>query len=140
MAVVAVGERIDLPWPALLTIVTAGAFLIPAIPELEIPSELILPVFLPPLLWALARRTSWPVIRGQLSTIVSLSVLLVFATIAVLTGVTLLLLPGVGVAAVAEPVGVPRRLITSLQSEGLFHDAASIVTFHVALGALAAER
>ncbi|AGF72881.1 cation:proton antiporter [Corynebacterium halotolerans] len=156
VAVVAVGERIGLPWPALLTIVTAGAFLVPGIPELEIPSELILPVFLPPLLWALARRTSWPVIRGQLSTIVSLSVLLVFATIAVLTGVTLLLLPGIGVAAaivlaaalappdpvavdaVAEPVGIPRRIITSLQSEGLFNDAASIVTFHVALGALVA--
>lgn len=154
--VVALGDRTGLPWPALLTILAAGGALIPFTPDFEIPAELILPVFLPPLLWALARRTSWAVIRSQLSTIISLSVLLVFTTIAVLAGVTWLLLPGIGVAAaivlaaalappdpvavdaVAEPAGIPKRITTTLQTEGLFNDAASIVTFHVALAALVA--
>lgn len=151
--VVALGDRLGLPWPVLLTLMAAGGMFLPWTADLNIPADLMLPIFLPPLLWALARRTSWSVIKTQISTIVWMSVLLVFATIAALTGSILLLLPSVGVAgalvlasalappdpvavdAVAEPVGIPKRITTSLQTEGLFNDAASIVTFHVALGA-----
>lgn len=86
---------------------------IPWLEPIDIPADLILPIFLPPLLWALARRTSWAVIRSQLFTVVSLSVLLILATIAAVAGTAYLLLPSVGIA-------------------------ASIVTFHVALAALAA--
>ena len=39
----------------------------------------------------------------------------------------------VAVEAVAEPAGIPHRITTSLQTEGLFNDAASIVLFHMAL-------
>lgn len=156
IVMVAIGERLGLPWPALLTVVIAGAIFIPGLYPLDLPADLILPIFLPPLLWALARRTSWAVIRSQLFTVVSLSVLLVLATIAAVAGAAYLLLPSVGlvaavligaalappdpvaVDAVAETTTVPRRLTSTLQMEGLFNDAASIVTFHVALTALAA--
>ncbi|ALC05806.1 NhaP-type Na+/H+ and K+/H+ antiporter [Corynebacterium deserti GIMN1.010] len=154
--VVAIGDKTGLPWPALMTIVAAGGALLPFLPEFTIPADLILPIFIPPLLWALARRSSWAVIKTQMSTIIYMSVLLVFITIAVLTGATLLLLPGIGIAgaimlaaaiappdpvavdAVAEPAGIPKRITTTLQTEGLFNDAASIVAFHVALAALVA--
>lgn len=154
--VVAVGDRAGLPWPVLLVLLTAGALLLPGLPDLEVPAEMILPIFLPPLLWALARRTSWGSIRAQLSTIVSLSVLLVFVTVAALAGTAMWLMPGLGLAgaivlaaalappdpvavdAVAEPVGIPRRITSALASEGLFNDAASIVTFHLGLAALLA--
>lgn len=156
VAVVAVGDRTGLPWPALMTIVAAGGALLPFLPQIDIPADLILPIFIPPLLWALARKSSWALIKSQVSTIISMSVVLVFITIAALTGVTLLLLPGIGIAgaiilaaaiappdpvavdAVAEPAGIPKRITTTLQTEGLFNDAASIVTFHVALVALVA--
>ena len=39
----------------------------------------------------------------------------------------------VAVEAVAEPVGIPRRLIGTLQTEGSFNDAISIVLFHAAI-------
>ncbi len=42
----------------------------------------------------------------------------------------------VAVEAVAEPAGIPRRIISTLQTEGLFNDAASIVAFHLALVAV----
>lgn len=153
---VAIGDRLALPWPTLLTVVIAGAIFLPGLPTLEIPPDLMLPIFLPPLLWALARKTSWAVIKTQLSTVISLSVLLVIATIAAVTGTLLLMYPALGVAAavvigaalappdpvavdaVAETTAVPRRLTSTLQMEGLFNDAASIVTFHVALAALIA--
>lgn len=152
--VVAIGDRIGLPWPALLTIITACAVFVPGLPQFDIPTELILPIFLPPLLWALARRTSWGVIRGQWVTILSLSVLLVVATTLAVGATAYAFLPGISIAAailigaaiappdpvavdaVAEPAGIPRRIITTLQTEGLFNDAASIVAFHLALAAV----
>ena len=87
---------------------------------------------------------------------ISLSVLLVIATIAAVTGAMLMMYPTIGVAAVvvigaalappdpgavdavAETTVVPRRLTSTLQMEGLFNGAASIVTFYVALAALLA--
>ena len=152
--VVAIGDKIGLPWPALLTIITACAVFVPGLPQFEPPSELILPIFLPPLLWALARRTSWGVIREQWVTILSLSVLLVVATTLAVGFTAYAFLPGISLAAailigaaiappdpvavdaVAEPAGIPRRIITTLQTEGLFNDAASIVAFNLALTAV----
>ena len=152
--VVAIGDKIGLPWPALLTIITACAVFVPGLPQFEPPTELILPIFLPPLLWALARRTSWGVIREQWVTILSLSVLLVVATTLAVGFTAYAFLPGISLAAailigaaiappdpvavdaVAEPAGIPRRIITTLQTEGLFNDAASIVAFNLALTAV----
>ena len=85
---------------------------------------------------------------------IGLSVLLVFASVAAVTGTMMLIAPGMGflaamalgaavappdpvsVEAVAEPAGIPRRIITTLQTEGLFNDAASIVAFNLALTAV----
>lgn len=152
--VAAIGDKSGLPWPALLTILTTGVVFIPGIPTLEIPADLILPIFLPPLLWALARRTSWGVIREQWLTIALLSVALVVVTTFAVGLTAFALLPGIGMAAaivigaaiappdpvavdaVAEPAGIPRRIIGALQTEGLFNDAASIVAFHLALSAV----
>lgn len=152
---VGVGDRIGLPWPVLLLLVTTAAMFIPGIPTLTVDPHLILPLTLPPLLWALARRTSWGMFRDQWRSILSLSVLLVIATVAVVTGVDMWMIPGlslvgalalaaavappdpVAVEAVAEPAGIPRRIIGTLQSEGLFNDAASLVIFSAAVTAAA---
>lgn len=156
--IVAIGDRIGLPWPVLLTLVAAGTLFIPGLPDFYLPADLMLPIFLPPLLWALARRTSWGMIRLQWRTVLGLSVALVFATVFAVAGVAWWYMPGLGIAgavllgaavappdpvavdAVAEPAGVPRRILNTLQTEGLFNDAASIVAFHVALGAITAGK
>ncbi|APT81625.1 cation:proton antiporter [Corynebacterium ammoniagenes] len=151
---VALGNKTGLPWPALLTLLTTAVVFIPGFTTFTVPSELILPIFLPPLLWALARRTSWGVIREQWRTILLLSVVLVVLTTAGVGVAAYFWLPGIGLAgailigaaiappdpvaveAVAEPAGIPHRITTSLQTEGLFNDAASIVLFHLALFAI----
>ncbi|MCQ9343875.1 cation:proton antiporter [Corynebacterium kozikiae] len=151
---VAVGERTGLPWPVLHTLVAAGAIFVPWIPNISIPANLILPIFIPPLLWALARRTSWQAIRSEWRTVLMLSVALVLVS-AFAVGVTAyLLIPALSLAgaliigaaiappdpvavdAVAEPAGVPHRITNTLQTEGLFNDAASIVVFNLALSVL----
>ncbi|MDN5727730.1 MAG: sodium:proton antiporter, partial [Propionibacteriales bacterium] len=55
---VGVGDRLRLPWPVLMVLLGLGVALVPGLPnELPIAPELILPLFLPPLLFATAQRT-----------------------------------------------------------------------------------
>lgn len=151
---VAIGERTGLPWPVLHTLVAAGAIFLPGIPAINIPTDLILPIFIPPLLWALARRTSWQSIKQEWRTVVMLSVVLVIVSAVAVGAAAYVMIPAltlsgalligaaiappdpVAVDAVAEPAGVPHRLINTLQTEGLFNDAASIVVFNLALSVL----
>ena len=155
--VAAIGERTGLPWPALLTVVVAPVIFIPGIDTVSIDPHLILPIFLPPLLWSLARRTSWGQIGSQLNVVLTMSIILVFLTIAALTATAMWMLPGLSLAtamvlaaaiappdpvavdAVAGPAGIPKRITGTLQTEGLFNDAASIVSFNVAMAAAVAH-
>ncbi|AZA11367.1 cation:proton antiporter [Corynebacterium gerontici] len=154
VVVVAVGDRTGLPWPPLMAILAGVAMLFPRIPESQVPPQLMLPIFIPPLLWALARRTSWASIRRNWRVVVQLSVILVVITAFAVGFSAYLLVPSltlagavvlgaaisppdpVAVDAVAEPAGVPRRLTATLQTEGLFNDAASIVVFNLGLSVL----
>jgi CPA1 family monovalent cation:H+ antiporter len=149
------GDRLRLPWPVLLLLLGAGAAFVPGIEAPDIDPELILPLFLPPLLYATAQRTSWALFRLRWRTIAFLAVGLVVVTVAAVAG-TLVALTGIGVAAalaigaavappdpvaveaVATPLRVPRRLVATLQSEGLFNDATALVIFQTAVAAAVA--
>lgn len=96
---VAVGEKYKLPRPVLLTAVGAAAAFLPVDVHLDIEPELILPIFLPQLLWALARKASWGMFRFKWRTMLNFSVLLVFVTIAAVTGTLMWMIPGLGFAA-----------------------------------------
>nr|WP_240945489.1 sodium:proton antiporter [Rhodococcus sp. HNM0569] len=156
--VVGLGDRFDVPWPVLLTLVAGAAAFLPGIPHVALEPELILPIFLPPLLWALARRTSWSMFRAHWQVIAFHSIGLVVLTTVAVTWTAWILLPGIAVAAaiaigamaappdpvaveaVAEPVGIPRRIVSALQTEGLFNDAAALVAFQAAIAATVAGR
>ncbi|MCD2185903.1 Na+/H+ antiporter [Actinomycetospora soli] len=149
------GDRLRLPWPVLLLLLGAVAAFVPGIEAPDIDPELILPLFLPPLLYATAQRTSWALFRQRWRAIAFLAVGLVVATVAAVAG-TLVALTAVPVAAaialgaavappdpvaveaVAGPLRVPRRLVATLQSEGLFNDATSLVVFTTAIAAASA--
>ncbi len=70
LVLVGVGDRFNLPWPVLLTLATAAMIFIPGVPNVTIQPELILPIFLPPLLWALGQRASWQMFRTNWRAIV----------------------------------------------------------------------
>jgi Na+/H+ antiporter len=155
---VGIGHRVRLPWPALMVVVAAGVAFIPAVSEVSIDPHLILPLFLPPLLFATAQRTSWSLFRARWRAVVGLAVALVAVTIAAVATTAVLLVPGitvtaaialgaavappdpVAVDAVAGPLRIPRRLVGVLQTEGLFNDATSLVVFQTALAALVTSR
>lgn len=149
---VGVGERLRLPWPALMVVLGVVVAFVPGLPDrFEIDPDEILPLFLPPLLYAAAQRTSWSLFRARWRSIALLAIALVAVTIAAVAGAAVVLVPGIGlsaaialgamvappdpvaVEAVAGPVSMPRRLLTLLQSEGLFNDATAIVVFQTAV-------
>ncbi|ODU02678.1 MAG: Na+/H+ antiporter [Pseudonocardia sp. SCN 72-86] len=152
VVLVGIGDRLSLPWPALMVVLGAGVAFIPGLPDrFELEPDLILPLFLPPLLFATAQRTSWALFRARWRSILMLAVALVAVTIATVAGTAMALIPGIGlsaavalgamvappdpvaVEAVAGPVRMPRRLLAVLQSEGLFNDATALVVFQAAV-------
>jgi CPA1 family monovalent cation:H+ antiporter len=149
---VGLGDRLRLPWPALMVVLGAIVAFLPGLPDaFEIDPGLILPLFLRPLLFATAQRTSWSQFRARRRTIVGLAVALVAATVTVVAGTAVVLVPGitvtaavalgamvappdpVAVEAVAGSVRIPRRVLQVLQTEGLFNDATALVIFQAAL-------
>ena len=138
---VSVGDRLNLPWPVMMTLLGTAALFIPNRPDLTIDSDIILPIFLPPLLWAIGVKFSWAPCAAAGDPYCSTSVLLTTVsalaiaaqpwwwvpgmTVAVALAVGAAVSPPdpVAVEAVAEPVGIPRRLIGTLQTEGSFNDA-----------------
>ncbi|UNO42597.1 Na+/H+ antiporter [Streptomyces sp. MST-110588] len=153
VVMVPVGDRLGLPSPVLMTLLGAALALIPFVPNVDLPPEFILPLVLPPLLYAAVQRTSWRQFTANLRPIFLLAVALVFATTAAVAAVAHAVVPGLPVAAavvlgalvappdpvaataVAGKLGLPRRMVSILEGEGLFNDVTAIVLYHVALAA-----
>ncbi|TFV67019.1 UNVERIFIED_ORG: Na+/H+ antiporter [Bacillus sp. AZ43] len=144
--------RTGLPAAALLTLIGVLYAFLPG-PNITLDPELVLTLVLPPLLYSAALDSSLTAIRRNLRTVVSLSVLLVAATALVIgigfelfvTGATLAAGIALG-AAVAPPdpvaalavgrrAGLPPRLITLIQGEGLLNDATALTILGVAIAA-----
>ncbi|MFB7242858.1 Na+/H+ antiporter [Streptomyces populi] len=150
---VPVGERWGLPSPVLMTLLGMVLAVLDFVPNVDIPPELILPALLPPLLYAAVRRTSWRQFAANRRPIFLLAVALVFVTTLAVACVASSIVPGLPLAAafalgalvappdpvaataVAGQLGLPRRLVSILEGEGLFNDVTAIVLYHVAIAA-----
>ncbi|WP_327323010.1 Na+/H+ antiporter [Streptomyces sp. NBC_01210] len=150
---VPLGERLRLPAPVLMTVGGIVLAFLPFVPNVELPPEFILPLLLPPLLYAAVQRTSWRQFTANIRPILLLAVALVFVTMAAVAAVAHAIVPGLPIAAafalgalvappdpvaataVAGSLGLPRRLISILEGEGLFNDVTAIVLYHVAIAA-----
>jgi len=150
---VPLGDRLGLPAPVLMTLAGVGMAFLSFVPNVNIPPEIILPALLPPLLYASAQRTSWRQFAANKRPIFLLAVALVFVTTAAVAAVANAVVPGLPIAAavalgalvappdpvaataVAGSVGLPRRLVSILEGEGLFNDVTAIVLYHVAIAA-----
>jgi Na+/H+ antiporter len=147
-----VAGRTGLPAAALLPLIGVGYALLPG-PNITLDPDIILAFVLPPLLYSAALDSSMIAISRNLRTVVSLSVLLVLLTALLIglgfawfvTGATLAAGIAVG-AAVAPPdpvaalavgrrVGLPPRIITLIQGEGLLNDATALTILSVAVAA-----
>jgi Na+/H+ antiporter len=146
-------------WPTPLLLVLAGliagliASRIPGMPGYELDPEIVLLVFLPPLLYSAALDSSYLRLRDVRRPVGLLSVGLVLFSTAVIALVARALIPGLPLAAafalgaivappdavaaiaVARRLGLPRRIITILVGESLFNDATALTAYRVAVAA-----
>jgi monovalent cation/hydrogen antiporter len=147
-----VADRTGLPAAALLTLIGIAYALLPG-PNIPLEPDLVLTLVLPPLLYSAALDSSLTAIRRNLRTVVSLSVLLVLATALVIgvgfglfvAGATVAAGIALGAAvappdpvaalAVGRKAGLPPRLITLIQGEGLLNDATALTILAVAVSA-----
>lgn len=146
-------RRLQLPRAAALILGGIGLALIPGTPDLEIDPELVLVLFLPPLLMSSAWFTSWRDFRADLRIILQLAVGAVFFTTFVVGVVAHLVIPdlpwaacfalgaivsppdSVAAKAVLQKVALPHRIIVLLEGESLVNDASGLVLLRFAVAA-----
>lgn len=146
-----VSSRIGIAAPIVLVVVGLALGLIPGAERFELDPELVLTVVLPPLLYAAARRVPFVDFRRNIRAILLLAVVLVVVSAFVTAGLVSAIWGGVGFAlalalgAVVSPpdpvaatslarrLGLPPRIVTILEGEGLINDATALVLLASAL-------
>lgn len=87
-------ERLKVPYPILLLVFGLLVAFVPGLPRADISPDLILPLVLPPLLFAAARRTSWREFLDNRRAIGLLAVALVAVTMLAVGFLVQALVPG----------------------------------------------
>ncbi|MFI5956650.1 Na+/H+ antiporter [Cryptosporangium sp. NPDC051539] len=146
-------DRFGVPAPVALTLVGALLALLPDAPTELIEPELVLPLFLPPLLFAAAQRSSRRDFTRNWKILLALAVGLVLVTTAVVAAVarwidpSLPLWSAIALGAIVSPpdpvaatslagrLGLPKRLVSILEGEGLINDAVALVVYTMAVSA-----
>jgi len=154
-------RRLNIPYPILF--VLGGLFIgfIPDLPRIKLDPDLIFFVVLPPLLYIQALNTSWRDFRNEWRPILLLAIGLVVITTVTIAYFAHWMIPdfpagagpfplaagfvlgaiisppdAIAVSAIAERLGLPRRIITTLEGESLVNDATSLVIFQMAMVAI----
>jgi Na+/H+ antiporter len=148
-----IARRFELPRAAALILGGIGFAVIPGTPDVELDPDLVLVLFLPPLLMSSAWFTSWRDFRADIRIILQLAVGAVFFTTLVVGVVTHLVMPSlpwaacfalgaivsppdsVAAKAVLAKLPLPPRVIMLLEGESLVNDASGLVLFRLALAA-----
>ncbi|MBX9698690.1 MAG: Na+/H+ antiporter, partial [Acetobacteraceae bacterium] len=147
-------RRLALPYAVVLVLGGMALALIPGLPRVELPPELALAFFVPPLLQASAYRTDWQGFRANLRPILLLAVGCVIFTAFFIAAVAKLLVPempwwaaialgaivgptdAVSAAAVLQRLRLPRRIVTVLEGESLVNDASALILYRLAIAAI----
>lgn len=146
-------RRFAVPHPVLLVIAGAALAFIPRLPRVSIDPEVLFLVFVPPLLYIAAFRTTlreltaarWPILRlGVLLVLVTIGAVALtahalsreFAWGAAFTLAAIVAPPDpVAATAVMRPLHAPARLVSILEGEGLVNDATALVAYRMAVAA-----
>jgi Na+/H+ antiporter len=149
-------SRLSVPYPILLVVGGALFGFIPGLPQVELDPELVLVLFLPPLLYKSAFFSNFNDFRANLRSLAMSTVALVLATMGAVALVAHALIPGMSwqaafvLGAIVSPtdpvaastilrrLGAPRQLVSAIEGEGLFNDATALVAYRVAVAAVVA--
>jgi monovalent cation/hydrogen antiporter len=153
VAFASLASLLRVPYP--ITLVLGGLLLgfVPGVPSPELDPELVLLIFLPPLLYGAAFFTSLRDLRRNARPIALLSILLVFVTMGAVAlvaheviglswGVSFVLgaivspTDAVAPAEILRRIGAPRRMISVVEGENLTNDWTALVLYKVAVAAV----
>ena len=155
-ALLVAAPALHVPYPILLVLGGLALGFIPGVPTLQLPPELVLIAFLPPLLYSAAFFTSLRELRENIRPIGTLAIGLVLATMTAVAVVAHALVDDMSwgaafvlgaVVAPTDPLaassimhrlGVPRRAITIVEGESLVNDGTALVLYRVAVTAVVA--
>lgn len=150
----AAARRVGAPYPIFLALGGAVLAFLPATPSLSIPPELVLALFVAPVLLDAAFDTSVRDLKDNWLPVVSLVVFAVGLTTAAVAVVTYSLIPDIpwgaaialgavvappdAVAAIAvlRQLNPPYRILKVLEGESLLNDASALLIFRLAVGAV----
>jgi Na+/H+ antiporter len=150
-----VADRLDVPEAIVLVVLGVLASLIPQVPNIELPPNVVLLLFLPPLVYNAAFLSAPRETRENVVPITALAFGATTATIVGVGAVTRLLLPDVGWAtalafaaavaptdavaatAVLGKLGAPQRITTIIEGESLINDGVALTAFGLAVEAMA---
>lgn len=151
----AVASRLAVPEAVLLVVLGVLASLIPQVPNIDLPPDLVLFLFLPPLVYNAAFFSAPRETRDNAVPITALAFGATAVTILAVGWVTTLLLPDVGAAAafafaaavaptdavaatsVFKRLGVSQRIVTIMEGESLINDGVALTAFGLAVEAMA---
>jgi Na+/H+ antiporter len=144
---------IGVPYPIVLVLGGLVLGFVPGVPDVELDPDLVLVLFLPPLLYAAAFFANLRDLRADARVITLLAfplVLFTTSTVAVLAHAMIDGLPWaaafalgaivsptdpIAATAILRRLGAPRRLVAIGEGESLVNDATALIAFRVAVGA-----
>ncbi len=147
---------LNVPYPVFLVLGGLAAGFVPGVPEVRLAPDLVLLIFLPPLLYSASVFTSLRDLRQNVRPIALLAVGLVLATclavaviahtvidgmswpVAFVLGAVISPTDPVAATAIAGKIGVPRRVVTIIEGEALINDGTALVAYKVAVTAVVA--
>ena len=140
-----------IPYPIFLVLGGLALGFVPGMPSLTLPPDVVLVAVLPPLLYLSAYRTSLRDLRSNARAIGILAIGLVIATtvtvavvahqaidhlswsVAFALGAVVAPTDPIAATAIMRRLGVPRRLVSIVESESLVNDGTALVLFRVAV-------
>jgi CPA1 family monovalent cation:H+ antiporter len=153
-ALLSLAPWLRVPYPILLVIGGLVLGFVPGIPHVQLQPQIVLVAFLPPLLYGSGFFTSLRDLRTNARPLALLAIGLVLTTTVTVAVVTHELIAGmswpvcfvlgaivaptdaVAATAIAERLGLPRRVVALLEGESLINDATALVAYRFAVAAV----
>jgi CPA1 family monovalent cation:H+ antiporter len=150
----AAARAVNIPYPIVLVVGGLVLGFIPGLPDIELAPELVLVIFLPPLLYSAAFFANLHDLRQSLRPITLQAVGLVLFTMCAVALVVKALVPDMpwaaaftlgAIVAPTDPVAattimrrmaVPRRLVSIVEGESLINDGTALVAYRTAIAAV----
>jgi monovalent cation/hydrogen antiporter len=150
----AAARAVNIPYPIVLVVGGLALGFVPGLPDIELEPELVLVIFLPPLLYSAAFFANLHDLRQNLRPIALQAVGLVLFTMCAVALTIKALVPDMpwgaaftlgAIVAPTDPVAattimrrmaVPRRLVSVVEGESLINDGTALVAYRTAIAAV----